>query len=50
MMKAIIMANMLQTGSAILFQSGAVLAGENQLSVYNWSDYIAHDTVHGFEK
>lgn len=50
MMKSMSMASILLTGLAMLLQSGIVLADENQLSVYNWSDYIAHDTVHGFEK
>jgi putrescine transport system substrate-binding protein len=33
-----------------LLLSGPVLAADNALRVYNWSDYIAEDTVEKFEK
>lgn len=34
----------------ILFAGGVVAAEEKVLNVYNWSDYIAEDTIANFEK
>ena len=36
--------------SALLIASGAGAAEEKVLNVYNWSDYIAEDTIANFEK
>lgn len=50
MMKSMPMASILLTGLAMLLHSGLAAADDKQLNVYNWSDYIAHDTVRGFEQ
>ena len=34
----------------ILFAGGVAAAEEKILNVYNWSDYIAEDTITNFEK
>ncbi|WP_028224177.1 polyamine ABC transporter substrate-binding protein [Paraburkholderia ferrariae] len=36
--------------SMIAAASQAAFAEDNQVNVYNWSDYIAHDTIPTFEK
>lgn len=41
-------AKFLLVSSAFLFTSTAAIAQENVLNVYNWSDYIAEDTLEKF--
>ncbi len=43
------MKRILLTGVAVSVLSGAALAQENVLNIYNWSDYIAEDTIAKFE-
>jgi putrescine transport system substrate-binding protein len=35
--------------TAVTFTAGAVAAQDNVVNVYNWSDYIAEDTIEKFE-
>jgi len=42
--------NLLLSIAALAFAAGAPAAEEKVLNVYNWSDYIAEDTIANFEK